>query len=137
MTFPSVDDLSISNSSLGEGVRQRAVGAICSALSVESLSYSLLSGIVCSRYPSFAVVCSKSWALCLDNVDFLLSKSIACEIKDSQNVLGDFLKCFEKGVHPMDGCFVELRFQMISSIAAFGVGLRSLNDFAISFALTL
>ena len=37
----------------------------------------------------------------------------------------------------MDGCFVERRFRMISSIATFKVGLGSLNDIAISFAVTV
>ena len=60
---------------------------------------------------------------------------MACETNDFQNVLGDFLKQLEKGEHPMDDCFVEWRFQMILSIAAFRVGFDSLNDIAINFAL--
>ena len=50
-------------------------------------------------------------------------------------MLGDLLKCFEKGEHPMDDCFVERLFQMILSIAVFKDGFGSLNDIAKSFAL--
>ena len=60
---------------------------------------------------------------------------MACETSDFQNVLGGLLKCLEKDEHPMDDCFVERIFQMILSIATFNVGLGSLNDIAIKFAL--
>ena len=73
-------------------------------------------------------------ALPFDMVDFPLSKSMACETKKFLKVFGDKLKCFEIGVHQLDGCFFERRFQIFLSIAALKVGLSSLNDIAISFA---
>ena len=64
---------------------------------------------------------------------------MAYETKDFQKVLGDlFKKVFEKkGEHAMGGCFIERKFNMILSIAAFKAGLGSVNDSAISFALTV
>ena len=77
----------------------------------------------------------QSCALSLDIIEFPLSKLMAYETSDFHNVLGDLFKCLEKGEHPMDDFFVERIFQMILSIAAFNVGLGSLNDIAISFAV--
>ena len=76
-------------------------------------------------------------ALSFDSIDFPLSKLIAFETRDFQNVLVDLLKCYEKGQHPMDDCFVERTFQMIVSIAVFKDGFGSLNDIAKSFALNV
>ena len=52
-------------------------------------------------------------------------------------MLGGLLKCFEKGEHPMDDCFVERKLQMILSIAVFKDGFGSLNDIAKKFASTV
>ena len=107
-------------------------------LSVGSFSYPLLSGIISSRYPSSVVSFDpESCALSFDKIDFPLSKPMARETKDFQNVLGDLLKCSQKGEHPMNGCFVDRRFEMILSIAAFKVGLALLDDIAKTFALTV
>ena len=98
-------------------------------MSVGSLSYPLLSGIVYSRYPSSVLSFAPlPWALSFDIIDFHLSKSMACGIKDFQKLLSDLLKRFEKGEHPMKDCFVERRFQRILSIAAFKVGLGIMDN---------
>ena len=62
---------------------------------------------------------------------------MACETKDFQKALSaPIIKIFEKGVHLMDDCFVERRFQKYLSIAALRFGSNSSNDIAISFFLT-
>ena len=103
--------------SLSEGDRQR--GSWCylpcfvrwNALVSSIVRYGFLQvSLIC------AVVYHQSWALFFEMINFALSKSVACETKDFQKVLGDLIKCFKKGVHPMGGCFVEQRFQMILSI---------------------
>ena len=59
----------------------------------------------------------RSLALDFAFIDFLLSESMVCETWLFHKFLGDLLKCFRKVVHPMDGCLVERRFQMILSMA--------------------
>ena len=49
----------------------------------------------------------QSYGLSLDKIDFSLSKLMARETNDLQNVFGDLLKYLEKGEHPMDDCFLE------------------------------